>query len=147
MHIKLQNRYIVTLIPFLEGMKLKSEKSRARSKFLALAAEAYASLHDSELDLLREYAVQDERGEPRQDESGKFTLRDNTAREYMVERDKLFSEVAEIEGGTYTAHLSLMRQALAEYDGELEGDNAALYDALCDAFDEAAIDEAVKSDG
>ena len=140
MKIKLQNQYIITLIPFLQGLKLKGERSRARSKFLSLAMESYYSLHESEVELLKEYAELDESGEPKQGESG-FTLKQETAMEYLVERDKLFTEVAEIEGGTYTSHLELMRQILADYDEELDGDNAALYDALCDAF------EGVKSDG
>ena len=92
MQIKLKNHYLVPLIPFLQGMQLKGERSRARSKFLALAMTAYASLHES--------------------------------------------EVAEIEGGTYTAHLALMRQILAEYNEDLDGESAALYDALCDAFED-----------
>jgi hypothetical protein len=140
MRIKLQNQYIITLIPFLQNMKLKGERSRARSKFLSLAMDSYYSLHESEVELLKEYAELDEAGEPKQGESG-FTLKKETAMEYLVERDKLFTEVAEIEGGTYTSHLELMRQILADYDEELDGDNAALYDALCDAF------EGVKSDG
>jgi hypothetical protein len=33
-----------------------------------------------------------------------------------------------------------MRGILADYDEELDGDNAALYDALCDAFEEVSDD-------
>ena len=135
MRIKLENHHLIPLIPFLQGMKLKGEKSRARSKFLALAMEAYASLHESELALLKEYAMLDESGEPKANEDGSYRLKTESAKEYVAERDKLFKEVAEIEGGTYTAHLNLIRQIFAEYDEELEGENAALYDALCDAFD------------
>ena len=150
MRIKLENQYLIPLIPFLQGMKLKGERSRARSKFLALATEAYAALHESELELLKDYAVLDEAGNPKPAAGkgeGSFTLRDaQAAREYRAEHDKLFTEIAEIEGGTYTAHLDLMRQILAEYDEELNGDNAALYDALCDAFD-AAREKGAGSNG
>ncbi|MCL1832590.1 MAG: hypothetical protein FWG45_06765 [Oscillospiraceae bacterium] len=139
MRIKLQNKHIVTLIPFLQNMKLRGERSRARSKFLEIAMKSYYSLHESEVELLKEYAVLDDSGEPKQSENG-FTLKEETAREYLVERDKLFSEIAEIEGGTYTSHLELMRQILADYDEELDGDNAALYDALWDAFEGVSRD-------
>ena len=139
MRIKLQNKHIVTLIPFLQNMKLRGERSRARSKFLEIAMKSYYSLHESEVELLKEYAVLDDSGEPKQSEN-EFTLKEETAREYLIERDKLFSEVAEIEGGTYTAHLELMRQILTDYDEELDGDNAALYDALWDAFEEVKVD-------
>ena len=137
MQIKLQNRHIITLIPFLQGMKLKGERSRARSKFLEIALKSYYALHDSEVELLKEYAVLGEDGEPKQD-SGGFTLKSETALEYHIEREKLFTEVAEIEGGTYTSHFELMRQILADYDEELDGENAALYDSLCDAFESGA---------
>jgi len=141
MRIKLENHHLIPLIPFLQGMKLKGEKSRARSKFLALATEAYASLHESELALLKEYAVLDGNGNPAENaDAGNpggstFRLKEESVKEYYAEREKLFKEVAEIEGGTYTAHLALMRQILADYDEDLEGENAALYDALCDAFE------------
>jgi hypothetical protein len=133
MKIKLENRHIITLIPFLQSMKLKGERSRARSKFLALAMTSYESLHSSEVELLREYAVC-ENGEPVFADNG-FTLKPETAQEYFTEREKLFSEVAEIEGGTYTSHLELMRTILSEYDEDLDGDIAAMYDALFDSFE------------
>ena len=135
MRIKLENHCLVPLIPFLQGMKLKGEKSRARSKFLALAMKAYASLHESEVDLLKEYAVLDENGKPTENPDGSFRLKEESAREYFTEREKLFKEVAEIEGGTYTQHFSLMREILTEYDEELAGEDASLYDTLCDAFE------------
>ena len=141
MKVKLQNRYIIPLVPFLQGMKLKGEDSRARSKFLNLVMEAYASLHESELELACEYAVTGADGQPVMDESGGFTLRPGVGTDYLTEREKLFSEVAEIEGGTYTAHLEVMRRILIEYDEVLDGENAQLYDALCDAFEEAGHDE------
>jgi len=51
MRIHLKNHHLVPLVPFLQGMNLKGERSRARSKFLTLALEAYTALHESELDL------------------------------------------------------------------------------------------------
>ncbi len=135
MRIQLQNRYLVSLLPFLQGMKLKGQKSRARSKFLALVSEAYAALHESEVELLKEYAMLDDKGEPKISDEGSFLIKDNLVKEYLSEREKLFSESAEIEGGTYTEHLTLMWQIITDYDEELEGENAALYDALCDTFE------------
>jgi len=57
MKLKLANKHLILLVPFLQGLKLKGERSRARSKFLALAMISYESLHLSEVELLREYAV------------------------------------------------------------------------------------------
>jgi hypothetical protein len=139
MQIKLKNKYLIPLVPFLQGLKLKGERSRARSKFLALTMTAYTSLHDSEVELLKECAVLDENGEPKVGENG-FTLKDDSVKEYLTERQKLFDEIAEIEGGTYVSHLELMRQILADYDEELSGENAELYDVLCDAFNVGGSD-------
>jgi hypothetical protein len=141
MRIRLENRHVVTLVPFLQGMKLKGESSRARSKLLALATCAYVSLHDSELELLREFAVCDDTGEPKVAEDGSFTLKDGASAGYLAERARLLSEVAEIEGGTYASHIDTMRQVLADYPEELSGEEAALYDALCDSFEEAMKDD------
>jgi hypothetical protein len=140
MRIRLQNRHLVALIPFPEGMKLKGEMSRARSKFLTLVMASYGALHESELELLREYAICDAQGEPRMADDGSFSLKDGNAKEYMAERTKLFDEVAEIEGGTYTTHMEAMQAILAGYDGELAGEEAGMYDALMDAFEEARTD-------
>ena len=141
MRIDLKNRHLVALVPFLRDMKLRGERSRARSKFLGLATTAYTALHESELELLREYAVLDDSGNPIAAGDGSYTLKKETAREYHAEREKLFDEMAEIEGGTYTGHLELMKTILLEYDGELEGDTAAMYDALCDSFEHASLRE------
>ena len=135
MKIKLQNKFLPTLIPLLQGMKLKGEQSRARSKFLALAMNAYYSLHDSEIELLKEYAILDKLGEPLSDKEGGFTIKEDCLQEYFTERGKLFSEVAELQGATYTKHIELMRRILLDYDEELCSDNAALYDALLDAIE------------
>ena len=141
MRIKLQNRHIIPLVPFLRDMKLKGEQSRARSKFLNLVMETYGALHESEVELLKEYAVLDEKGNPKMAEDGSFTLREAAAKEYLAEREKLFDEVAEIEGGTYTAHLALMKRILTDYAEDLDGENADLYDALMDAFEEGGNDD------
>ena len=138
MRIQLKNQYLVPLIPFLRDIKLRGERSRARSKFLALALVAYGALHESEVDLLKEYAVLDENGNPKAAEDGSFSLRDGVLGEYMAERNKLFNEVAEIDGGTYAEHFALMRRILLDYDEELIGENAELYNALCDAFEEGS---------
>jgi len=147
MRIQLKNHHLIALIPFLRSIKLKGERSRARSKFLGLALEAYAALHESEVDLLREYAVLDGKGNPKAAVDGSFSLREESVQEYLAEREKLFNEVAEIEGGTYTEHLKLMRRILLEYDDELDGDTAAMYDALCDAFDQAIGDGTPREEG
>jgi hypothetical protein len=141
MRIRLENRHLIALVPFLRGMRLKGEQSRARSKLLNLALGAYTGLHESELELLKEYAVLDKDGEPHVADDGSFSLRDGCAKEYLAEREKLLLEVAEIEGGTYTAHLEAMRSVLSGYVGELAGEEAALYDALMDAFEEAREDD------
>jgi len=142
MRIQLKNHHLIPIIPFLKGMKLKGEQSRARSKFLVIALEAYTALHESEVDLLKEYAVLDGEGEPIIAKDGSFTLKDGCVKEYLAERDKLFNEVAEIEGATYAEHMTLMRKILLDYDEELDGENAALYDALCDAFEKGGNDHA-----
>jgi len=142
MRILLKNHHLVTLIPFLQGMKLKGERSRARSKFLTLALDKYTALHESETELLKEYAVLDGKGDPIIAEDGGFILKKESAKECLAEREKLFKEVAEIEGGTYAGHFAMMRKILSEYDEELDGDNAALYDALYDAFEVGEHDNA-----
>lgn len=138
--IRIENRYLPTLIPFLQSMKLAGAASRARSKLLAMAFTAFQDLATSEKELVAEYAVLDEQGQPVIAEDGSFDLKEPAqAPLYLAEREALLNEEAHLIGPTYSEHLAQLQNLLATYPVELTGYEAEVYDRLCDAV-EAALD-------
>lgn len=136
--LKIENRYLPALIPFLESMKLAGVHSRARSKLLAMALAAYQQLALSEKELVAEYAVLDTHGQPVIDEEGVFELKDpDEAAAYLAAREELLSESAVLDGPTYAEHLTQLSELLGSYGVELSGDDAAVYDHLCDTVEAA----------
>ena len=136
MIIKIQHRYLPSLIQFLEGMKLAGAKSRARSKLLARVIDAYTELAISERELVKEYAELDAKGEPQIDEDGTFQLKDpSLAGDYIKARDALVAEHALITPA-YAEHPVQLLELLDGYEVELSGDEAAVYDHLYDAINE-----------
>ncbi|AWG03440.1 DUF1617 family protein [Trueperella pyogenes] len=130
--IQVQNRYLPTLIPFLEGMKLAGTASRARSKLLSLVIDAYSALAISERELVKEHAVLNEKGEPHIAEDGTFELKDpQLADDYLTAREALISEHA-ILTPAYAEHPAQLLELLENYTVELSGDEAAVYDHLYD---------------
>lgn len=139
--IHIENRYLPALIPFLQSMKLAGAASRARSKLLAMALTAFQDLAASEQELVSEYAVLDEQGQPVIAEDGSFDLNDPTmVSHYLTEREALLAEQAHLSGPTYSEHLAQLQNLLTTYPVELAGDEAEVYDRLCDAV-EAALSE------
>lgn len=71
---------------------------------------------------MAENAICGENGKPIISDDGSFTLKDGEhAATYIAERDALFAEIAQIEGGTYEGHRQVCIDLLASYDGQLSG--------------------------
>lgn len=138
----IENRYLPVLVPFLEGMKLAGAQSRARSKLLNMAVAAYKALGESELELVKEYAVCDNTGQPVLAEDGSFELKNpEQSAAYFTAREQLLAEASELNGATYKEHLPQLQSLLADYQEVLSGDEAAVYDHLCDMVDQALKDK------
>lgn len=143
MKVKLKNKHLIEATQFLQELRLKGSESRARTKFVELLDRSIDCLGRSEIELVKEYAILGEDGEIEFGENGTYNLRENVAEEFFTEKAKLFEETAEIEGGTYTTHLETMLKILEECDIELSGEQAVLYDVLCEAFEEAVKEREV----
>lgn len=137
MKIKIRNDKLQPVIFFMEGLELKPSLSRARTRFISLLRPHVDIFLEADKHLVESYAVKDEKGNVIFNNNGVFNLNPENAREFHEERRKLFLEIAEIEGGTYTTHLELLKQILDELDISLSGEKADAYDILCDAVDEA----------
>lgn len=138
MAIAIENRYLPPLIPFLENMPLAGAQSRARSKLLGMVTLAFQGLSLAERELVTEYATLDENGQPVIGEDSTFTLvNPDRANEYVAAREELMSERTILTGDTYEGHYLALQTLLTEYAVPLTGDDASVYDHLCDAIDQA----------
>lgn len=138
MEIKLQNKYIVPGANFLQTIKLKGADSRARSKLVKLLAVAAKELEDAEMELLEEFGVKGEDGKLLPDSTGTgYNLIAETSADYHKQHNILLDEWAEISGGTYVNHIDKVLEILNNYDGELDGKDAEVYDELLNAMEES----------
>ena len=142
MPVAIENRYLPALIPFLAGMPLVGAQSRARSKLLGMVTLAFEGLALAERELVAEYATLGEDGEPIIAEDSTFTLANpDAASEYVAAREELMGERTILTGDTYQGHFQALQTLLADYDQPLTGNNAAVYDHLCDAVDQAVSEQ------
>ncbi|MDD7465528.1 MAG: hypothetical protein PUK59_04755 [Actinomycetaceae bacterium] len=141
MRICLANHYLQPAINLLDGMKLAGAASRARTRLIRLLAPHLEALQEGEYALVTEHATCGADGKPIIADDGSFTLKDNQhATTYITERDALFAEIAQIEGGTYEGHRQACIDLLTTYDGQLSGTDADAYDALLTALEEGNAD-------
>lgn len=140
MNIKLENQYLAPAINFLQQLKLKNSQSRARSKLVKLLTKQVEELQESEMALIEEFGVLGEDGKPIYSDGG-YTIDTQKHDAYRIAANQLHGEQAEIIGGTYVSHLGELLTILNEYEGELEGIDAQVYDILLDAFEEAVNNE------
>lgn len=142
MKIILQNKFIAPSINFLQSMTLKGGDSRARSKLVKLLTKTLEDIQESEKQLLEEYGQKDTDGNLiKGDNDNSYMLNPETAKEYGNQYKVLLDEKAEIQGGTYVNHIDKIADILNNYDGDLSGPDAEVYDELLDAFEAAETGE------
>ena len=135
--MEIKNGEITAYVTFLEKLNLKSRASRGRTKLIKLL-EKKINEFNMDLNSLRdEYFKKDEQGQFIQ-ENGKLVVKDGVSvGEAQAEADKLTNENAVILLDEYEQQIKAMYQALDEYDGELSGTDATIYDDLMEKLEQA----------
>lgn len=131
MKIELKNRELQPAIQFLNTLTLKNKDSRCRSKLVKLLTKAFDELAEDEKKLMEEDGLLDETGALL-----KESERDNKkVAKFNKEQIELMDEVVTIEGGLYAKNIEEMPRILNEYQGELSGAEAEIYDQLLDEME------------
>lgn len=135
--MEIKNGEITAYVTFLEKLNLKSRASRGRTKLIKLL-EKKINEFNMDLNSLRdEYFKKDDQGQFIQ-ENGKLVVKDGVSvGEAQAEADKLTNENAVILLDEYEQQIKAMYQALDEYDGELSGTDATIYDDLMEKLEQA----------
>ena len=135
--MEIKNGEITAYVEFLQKLNLRSRASRGRTKLIKLL-EKKINEFNMDLNSLRdEYFKKDEQGQFIQ-ENGKLVVKDGVSvGEAQAEADKLTNENAVILLDEYEQQIKAMYQALDEYDGELSGTDATIYDDLMEKLEQA----------
>lgn len=134
MKITLKNNDLIPVIDFLKNMPIKGKDSRHRSKLVKQLQAALDGLIEAEKELISEFGLLDENNElipaEKQDTEA--------VKEFQKEQKVLYDEEVVIEGGVFAKNFDEMPRILNEYEGELSGAQAEIYDRLLDEMEKEA---------
>ncbi|MED5101065.1 hypothetical protein P9858_13145 [Niallia circulans] len=133
MKITIKVSYLPAAVEFLYNLTLKGKQSRHRSRFVKAMQEKWKRVVEEEQDLLKEFAGVDENGEPRKKEDGSFDIKD--VKGFKEQQKELFDEEFILEGGDATGYLKTVKEILFDFDGEVSGKDAEVYDYLYEVFE------------
>ena len=135
--MEIKNGEITAYVTFLEKLNLKSRASRGRTKLIKLLDKKIDEFNMDLNGLRDEYFKKDSQGQFIQ-ENGKLVVKDGVSvEEAQAEADKLNNENAVILLDEYEQQIKAMYQALDEYDGELSGTDATIYDDLMEKLEQS----------
>lgn len=142
MEVKIENFILNEAIELFFEMTLKGRDSRHRTRFVRMLNERLESISEEQTELLKEHCHLDEDGEPKTKNDGKeYDIKDLEA--FSKDRQDLLDESFVIDGGDNKAMLMTLRSILDNYQGELSGRKAVLYEHLCEIF---KVDEELESE-
>lgn len=136
--MEIKNGEITAYVNFLEKLNLKSRASRGRTKLIKLLDKKIDEFNTDLNSVRDEFFKKDDKGHFVQDDNGKLVIKDGVSvGEAQAEADKLTNENAVILLDEYEQQIKAMYQALDEYDGELSGTDATIYDDLMEKLESA----------
>ena len=137
MKMEIKNGEITAYVEFLQKLNLKSRASRGRTKLIKLLDKKIDEFNADLNSVRDEFFKKDDKGHFIQDDNGKLVIKDGVSvGEAQAEADKLTNENAVILLDEYEQQIKAMYQALDEYDGELSGTDATIYDDLMDKLEQ-----------
>ena len=134
--MEIKNGEIAAYVDFLQNLNLKSRASRGRTKLIKLLDKKIDEFNADLNSVRDEFFKKDDKGHFVQDDNKKLVIKDGVSvGEAQAEADKLTNENAVILLDEYEQQIKAMYQALDEYDGELSGTDATIYDDLMEKLE------------
>lgn len=120
----------------ISAVKAKGRQSRAITKFGKLLTEKLAELQEDEKELISQYYEVDGDGNAKKDDDGNLVLLDGAILEgYDADWNDLHAEQVVINMTEYQPHLTHLITCLLDWDQELSGVDAVVYDELLDLLE------------
>ena len=136
--MEIKNGEITAYVEFLQNLNLKSRASRGRTKLIKLLDKKIDEFNADLNSIRDEFFKKDDKGHFVEDDNKKLVIKDGVSvGEAQAEADKLTNENAVILLDEYEQQIKAMYQALDEYDGELSGTDATIYDDLMEKLEQA----------
>lgn len=137
MNITIKNGQLELVHTLLNKTNLKSLKAnRGRVKLLKRVEEKFKEFAKDEQDILKEYAVVDEKGELII-ENGGVKLKEGADEQELLElRLELINEDIVIKGGEYANRFNDYFKALESYEGDLDINELTMLDNLLDQYEQ-----------
>lgn len=149
MEVKIENFIINETVEFLYNANLRGKQSRHRSRFIRQLNSHIDTIMEEQQELLKIHCNAEADGTPKivkDKETGveEYDFKDEESKDkFIEERNGLFEEKLVIDDGNSRDMLLTVRQLLDEYDGDLSGRKAVLYDHLCEIF---KVDEEIEEE-
>lgn len=134
---------LINFYQLITAVKAKGRQSRAVTKFGKLLTEKLAELQDDEKELISQYYEVNDDGNAKKDDAGKLMLLDDAILEdYDADWDDLHAESVVIDLTEYHPYLTHLISGLLDWDQELSGADAVIYDELLDLLEEIETKDA-----
>lgn len=142
MLFSIENGSINSVIGFLGEVSLTGRASRGRTKLLQLLEPKIKDLGEFQEELVNKYVQVDEGGNPKMIEDGSDLLYkdEESAVQYIGEFMELVSDVSSIDVSEYQPEMKSLLNGLLDYNGELSGQRAAIYDLICSKLEELGLE-------
>jgi hypothetical protein len=132
--LKVKNYQLVDVLEFLEKAELRPRASRVRTRLSKLLYAKIEDLQTDEMALLEKFGKRDEDGKLIED-SGAYTLNEDTAAEYHAEKRTLLEETASVGVDELKEGLPVLIGELVDSDMKLSGKNAVAFALLLNALE------------
>lgn len=137
MQVKIENQKLGQAVNLLFTLPLKGKQSRHRSKFIKELEVKLKDFSDQERELLKEHCNLDEEGNPKTIENGtKWDVKNLDL--FTIDRTELYEEERVFEGGDAQGMIKTLKDVLLNCDREWCGQDAVIYDYLCEKFEKGA---------
>ncbi|MDN5446682.1 MAG: DUF1617 family protein [Lactococcus lactis] len=134
---------LINFYQLITAVKAKGRQSRAVTKFGKLLAEKLAELQNDEKELISQYYEVNDDGNAKKDDEGNLVLLDDAILEdYDADWDDLHDESVVIDLTEYHPYLTHLISGLLDWDQELSGADAVIYDELLDLLEELETKDA-----
>jgi len=136
MVVKIENHKLAPVINLLFDLPLRGKQSRHRTKFIKLLNERLQEYQKDFRELLKDHCHLDENGEPKTKNDGQhWDVKDIDT--FVKDKKELDEEVFIIEGANNQEMLKTIKEVLDNCDRAFSGQEAMIYDYICEKFEEA----------
>ena len=136
MQVKITNEKLGQAISLLFDLSLKGKQSRHRSKFIKALDERLKEVAEQEQELIKEHCHLDDEDKPKTKNNGQeWDVKNVVA--FRKDKIELLEEGLVIDGGDNEDMLKTVKTVLFDCEKEFRGQDAQVYDYLCDQFEES----------